>query len=175
MSNKRVSDVSSALVPVQAKKARSELVAYAAKNRKIDSRSSSLFAPIVQLVGHDSEVFCCKFSPDGNLLASAGFDRKINLWNVYGECENWTTLAGHTGAILDLRFSHDGSEIVTGSTDKAIMVWDLNACERVKKFKGHKGFVNCVDTARQEELICSGSDDNTVKVMEKWSACVFSC
>jgi Prp8 binding protein len=42
------------------------------------------------------------------MLASGGFDRKINLWNVYGECENWTTLVGHAGAILDLRFTADG-------------------------------------------------------------------
>lgn len=75
---------------------------------KADTRTSSLFAPIVQLVGHEGEIFCCKFSPDGNILATAGFDRKILLWNVYGECENWSTLLGHSGAIVDLKFNYDG-------------------------------------------------------------------
>lgn len=106
MSTKRANEQSS-LVPVS-KKTRSEIVAYAAKSRRADTRSSNLFAPIVLLSGHESEIFSCKFSPDGNILASAGSDRKIFLWNVYGECENWTCLAGHTGAIIDLKFNKDG-------------------------------------------------------------------
>jgi Prp8 binding protein len=97
-----------ALVPLS-KKSKNEIVAYAAKNRRADFRSSSLFAPIVQLTGHESEIFCCKFSPDGNFIASAGFDRKIFLWNVYGECDNWAVMMGHTGAIMDLKFAKDST------------------------------------------------------------------
>lgn len=29
------------------------------------------------LSGHEGEVYCCKFHPNGNTLASAGFDRLI--------------------------------------------------------------------------------------------------
>ena len=75
---------------------------------KSETRTSSLFAPIVVLAGHESEVFCVKFSPDGSILASAGHDRKIFLWNVYGECENWACLGGHNGTITDLKFLKDG-------------------------------------------------------------------
>lgn len=99
----------SALVPAQVnKKTKSEIVAYAAQNRRPDARSSSLFAPIVTLTGHEGEIFAGKFSPDGVILATAGYDRKIFLWNVYGECENWVCLAGHAGAITDLKFNYDG-------------------------------------------------------------------
>ena len=40
-------------------------------------RLSNLMAPIMLLTGHEGEVFCAKFSPDGKMLASAGFDRLI--------------------------------------------------------------------------------------------------
>lgn len=40
-------------------------------------RTSNLDAPIMLLSGHEGEVFCCKFSPDGSYLASSGFDRLI--------------------------------------------------------------------------------------------------
>ena len=29
------------------------------------------------LSGHDGEVFCSKFAPDGEIVATAGFDRLI--------------------------------------------------------------------------------------------------
>lgn len=51
------------------------------------------------------------------------------------------------------------------STDKTVSKWDLEVCERVKKYKGHQAYVNSVDVARRgPQLLCSGSDDGTVKV-----------
>merc|ERR1719219_2979373 len=51
------------------------------------------------LTGHGGEVYTAKFHPRGNLLASAGVERQIFLWNVYGECDNINVMSGHTGAI----------------------------------------------------------------------------
>ena len=31
-----------------------------------------------------------------------------DLWNVYGECENFAVLKGHTSAIMELHYSTDG-------------------------------------------------------------------
>lgn len=169
MATKRNIDSSalSALVPVN-KKSKNEIQLYSAKNRRADFRSSSLFAPIVLLSGHESEIFACKFSPDGNFVASAGFDRKIFLWNVYGECENWAILLGHGGAVMDLRFTLDSSEIISCATDKSIMIWNLETLERVKKLKGHENFVNCIDVSRQTpQKICSGGDDNKIKLWDR--------
>lgn len=41
------------------------------------SRTSNLFAAIMQLEGHQGEIFTCEFHPDGDLLVSTGFDRQI--------------------------------------------------------------------------------------------------
>uniref|UniRef100_T1HYR4 U5 small nuclear ribonucleoprotein 40 kDa protein n=2 Tax=Rhodnius prolixus TaxID=13249 RepID=T1HYR4_RHOPR len=131
------------------------------------TRTSNLMTPIVALEGHQGDIFSVAFHPEGKYLASTGFDRQIYIWNVYGECENISTLTGHSGAIMDLHFSTDGNTIFTCSTDNTVAMWDLIAGQRIKKLKGHTGFVNsCYPTRRGTQLIVSGSDDCSIKVWD---------
>ncbi|KAK4005256.1 hypothetical protein OUZ56_006970 [Daphnia magna] len=131
------------------------------------ARTSSLMAPIMLLAGHPGDIFSLKFHPDGQFLVSAGFDRQIFLWNVYGECENFAVLSGHTGAIMDLQLSTDGDTIYTASTDKTICLWDTRTGAKIKKLKGHSSFVNAIHPARRgPPLLCSASDDCNIKVWD---------
>lgn len=70
-------------------------------------RLSNLQAPIVQLSGHEAEVYSARFAPDGRSIVSAGFDMRIMLWEVYGDCENYATLKGHSGAVMEVQFTTD--------------------------------------------------------------------
>ena len=88
------------------------------------------------LMGHEGDIFCTKFHPDGEILVSAGFDRTILVWNVYGECENIAKLTGHHGAIMDLHWSNDGDYLYTASTDKTLGIWDAEYGVKIKKMKG---------------------------------------
>ncbi|XP_012558462.1 U5 small nuclear ribonucleoprotein 40 kDa protein isoform X1 [Hydra vulgaris] len=131
-------------------------------------RSSNLQAPIMLLTGHAGEVFCSRFHPSGQTLASAGFDRLIHLWNVYDDCNNFAILKGHTGAILDLHYTPDGETLVTCSSDKTIALWDYETGIKVKKYKGHASFVNsCCPARRGPEIVISGSDDCTIKIWDR--------
>lgn len=43
-------------------------------------RTSNLFSPIMLLEGHEGDVFTVEFHPEGQYLASSGFDRKIRKY-----------------------------------------------------------------------------------------------
>jgi len=170
MPDKRPSDGAVALIP--AKKQRNEMVVVNNSSRQImesgPPRCSNMEAPIMLLSGHSGEVYTGQFHPSGNLLASAGYERLIYLWNVYGECENINVMSGHTGAIVQLCFNTEGDTIFTASTDKTVGVFDTITGERIKRMKGHTSFVNSVDCARTgKPLVVSGGDDCQVKVWDR--------
>lgn len=132
------------------------------------SRTSSLHAPIMQLVGHAGSIFGVAFSPDGQTLATASFDKTIGLWRVFGEtCENYSVLKGHNNAVLDVKYSHKGTYIISASADRNVCVWDAETGARKRKFAEHRGIVNCCAVARDDDTrSASAGDDGAVKIWD---------
>ncbi len=76
------------------------------------------------LKGHEGQVKTLCVSPDGKFLASAGNDKKINIWDIQNK-RIAKTLEGGTGSINSLSFSTDGKRMFIAYDNNDFRIWDL--------------------------------------------------
>lgn len=118
--------------------------------------------------GHDGSVFGVKFSPDGEMIASASADNTLKLWKRDGSL--LATLdekrGGHKGSVNAVAFSPDGQLIASASTDKTIKLWKTDGT-LLKTLKGHRDTVNTVAFSPDGQLIASAGNDTTVKLWKR--------
>jgi WD40 repeat protein len=112
------------------------------------------------------------FSPDGDWMASAGYNAPIELWST-ADWQIVRTLPGHTDRVFGLAFSPDSALLASGSgmgpsdvSDFAVKVWDVARGEKLCTLSGHSGDVHAVAFSPDGELLASASIDYTVRLWD---------
>jgi hypothetical protein len=78
---------------------------------------------IRQYAGHRAGVYDVAFSPDGKLLASAGSDRRMQMWVLDVPEDLPIQMDNNKGFIWDIEFSRDSKYLIAACHDSEIRVW----------------------------------------------------
>ncbi|MGI9473876.1 MAG: c-type cytochrome domain-containing protein, partial [Rubripirellula sp.] len=120
---------------------------------------------LVELLGHRDVLYAATFSPDESIVATAGYDREIILWDTKSG-EPIRSLEGHNGAIFDLAFSPSGEVLVSACADETVKVWNVATGRRLDTLSQPEGEVFAVAVTADGKHVLAGSADNRLRV---WS------
>lgn len=114
---------------------------------------------------HRDILFDAEFSPDGKLIATAGYDRIIRLWNA-ADGSLLRELKAHNGAVFDLAFSPDGSLVASASADETAKIWRVSDGQRLDTLNQAESYFNRVAFTPDGKHIVGTGADKKIRLWE---------
>ncbi|MEW9553636.1 AAA family ATPase [Nonomuraea sp. NPDC050783] len=124
--------------------------------------------PRIVVKGHTDFVPAKAFSPDGSILALAGSDRTVRLFDVATRRQIGEPLRGAaTDQHSALAFSGDGKILATTAADGAVRLWDVaSGRQNGVVLTGHTNSVDAMAFSPDGGILATGSGDTTVRLWD---------
>jgi WD40 repeat protein len=122
------------------------------------------FTRIARLEGHTKPVAVARWSPDGELLATADAAGTVRTWKADGG-DAVATFAAAKWPITLLEWSGDGKAIAVAGLAGPVHVFAPTG-EPLATLPGHAGGVNCVEWGATEEQLASGGNDGKAVIWD---------
>ncbi len=114
---------------------------------------------------HGGPVAAVAFSPEGKVLASAGWDHSVRLWDRATGRE-LHRLGGHRDAVFSLSFAPDGKTLASAGKDKTLRLWDTTAGKELKQLGQPAQELDCLAFAPDGKSLAAGGRFELVRIWD---------
>ncbi len=114
------------------------------------------FSEIAVLVGSEGPVYSLAWSPDGTVLASAGY-QQVRLWDPAAGVALATINYASEDFIWGVAWSPDGEMLASASSDGAVRLWDATSHDQLAWLG--TGWAMCVEWSPDGDLLAVGTAD----------------
>ncbi len=106
-------------------------------------------------------VFCCAFSADGAMCATAG-QHLVVVWRTE-DGKEVSRVTSHREPVSSLEFGRNGKRLLTGSMDKTARIFETATGRQLAVLRGHTGSVSKARYLAGGATVLTASSDGTVK------------
>lgn len=103
--------------------------------------------------------------PGGQLVATAGDDHIVRLWDVRtGKLVR--ELGGHDDWVTTISFCRDGSRLLTGGRDHRVIIWDAATGRQLGELGSHQQAITSIVFSRENDRVAITGFQSPLKVYD---------
>jgi len=114
---------------------------------------------------HEDVVTSAQFSPDGQRIVTASWDKTARLWDAASGKPIGEPMK-HEGLVFSVQFSPDGQRIVTASADKTARLWDAASGKPIGEPMKHEDVVNSAQFSPDGQRVATVLEDKTARLWD---------
>jgi WD40 repeat protein len=112
-------------------------------------------------------LYTVAWSPDDALVAAAGAEGSISVWETASGREIDASLLKHRGVIYSVVFSPDGRFLASGGWDRTVRIWDTSTWKQVDRIIDSTAATQGVAFSPDGQYLAWGGSDSAVKLMHR--------
>jgi WD40 repeat protein len=130
-------------------------------SQKEQIKASSLPPTPINWQAHKAAVTSVSFSPNRQILATAGIDDRVRIWNFSGQkIAEWKALQQSVNMV---NFSPNGNFLATAGRDSTVKLWNLSG-KNISQLKGIQGSVTSISFSPEGKLLAAAGIDSNAAI-----------
>lgn len=126
-----------------------------------------LIEELARFKGHRWQVSSLCVSPEGSLLASAGWDKEINVWDLSNLEPRFCLKDVHRSPVTSVAWHRPSGHLLCSvSADNTAALWATEGGYHVGSLHGHAGWVLGCGFSASGALLATSSWDKTVRIWD---------